>query len=228
MYDAPCALVVDDAQAARHRVAVLLQLAGWRVYEAVGAHDALRAAVQLGPDLVVTDLRMRGGNGIDLVRQLRRIGSRARFLFLATRPTDRDRAQAAAVGVTCLVKPVDPRELVRFLRERRAEPPVQPPLHATAQRWDTESEAVQLDWLRELYAHELPNRLAHIAECAREGDADAVAAAATQLAGASSQAGRPEVEWVCRAVAADAGRGVVSHHRLMQLAAIAGTAAIAR
>jgi hypothetical protein len=36
------------------------------------------------------------------------------------------------------------------------------------------------------------------------------------------------VEWVCRAVAADAGRGVVSHHRLMQLVAIAGTAAIAR
>ena len=228
MHDAPCALVVDDAQAARHRVAVLLQLAGWRVYEAVGAHDALRAAAQLAPDLVVTDLRMRGGNGIDLVLQLRRAGSRARFLFLTARPTARIRAQAAATGVTCLAKPVDPRELVRFLRERRAETPAQAPLHATAERWDVESEAVQLDWLRELYVSELPHRLAHIAECAREGDADAVAAAAAQLAGASSQAGRPEVEWICRAIAAEAARGIVSHHRLMQLVAIAGTGALTR
>jgi DNA-binding response OmpR family regulator len=227
MYDAPCALVVDDAQAARHRVAVLLQLAGWRVYEAVGAHDALRAAAQLRPDLVVTDIRMRGGNGIDLVRQLRRAGSRARFLFLATRPTDRVRAQAAAVGVTCLAKPVEPRQLVRFLRERRAAPPVPATLHVPAQRWDAQDDAVQLDWLRERYARELPNRLALLAEHVRAGDTDAVATAATQLAGASGQVGRREVESICRAIAADAGRGLVSHHRLRQLLAAAGTAAIA-
>jgi hypothetical protein len=36
MTDAPCALVVD-ARAARHRVAVLLRLAGRRVYVAGGA-----------------------------------------------------------------------------------------------------------------------------------------------------------------------------------------------
>ena len=228
MYDAPCALVVDDAQAARHRVAVLLQLAGWRVYEAVGASDAIRAAAQLHPDLIVTDVRMRGGNGIDLVQQLRRAGSRARFLLLTARPTPRVRAQAAAAGVTCLAKPVDPRQLVGFLRGRPPEPPAQATLRLPAQRWDLENEAVQLDWLREQYASELPQRLARIAQHVRDGDPDAVGEAAAQLAGASAQVGRREVEWICRAIAADAERGIVSHHRLTQLLAAAGTAAVAR
>jgi DNA-binding response OmpR family regulator len=227
MREAPCALVVDDAQAARHRVAVLLQLAGWRVYEAVGAHDALRAAAQLAPDLVVTDLRMRGGNGIDLVQALRRSGSRARFLFLATRPTARDRAQAAAVGVPCLAKPVDPRELVRFLREPRTVPAAQSPVYVPAQRWDVEHDEVQLEWLREQYVTELPRRLALLAEHVREGDTDAVAAAARQLAGASGQVGRREVESICRLIAADAGRGLISRSRLVELLAAAGTSAIA-
>jgi CheY-like chemotaxis protein len=191
------------------------------VYEAVGAADAVRAAAQLLPDLVVTDVRMRGGSGIDLVRQLRRAGSRARFLFLTAQPTARTRAQAAAVGVPCLAKPVDPRALVRFLRERDPEP-ARPPLHLRAQRWDTENEAVQLDWLREAYADELPHRVTHIAECARNGDVESVATAAGQLAGASGQVGRPDVEWICRAMATDAGRGVVSHHRLLQLLALTG------
>jgi DNA-binding response OmpR family regulator len=133
---APCALVVDDAPAARHRVAVLLRLAGWRVYEAAGIQDAARAAARLDLGLVVTELRMRGGSGADLVHRLRRDGSRARFLFVTARPTARTRAEAAAAGVPCLAKPVQPRELVRFLRSRSEEPPAQGPLHVRAVRCD--------------------------------------------------------------------------------------------
>jgi DNA-binding response OmpR family regulator len=221
MHDAPCALVVDDAQAARHRVAVLLQLAGWRVYEAVGAQDALRAAAELDPDLVVTDLRIRGGDGIDLVHQLRRAGSRARFLFLTARPTARTLAQAAAAGVTCLAKPVDPRQLVRFLRERRPQPPAQATLHVASDRWDSRGDAAQLDRLRELYVGTMRYRLATIAACVRSGNSEGVAEAAAQLAGASEQVGRPDVASASRALASDAVRGIVSHDRFVQLVAAA-------
>jgi two-component system nitrate/nitrite response regulator NarL len=136
MNAAPCALVVDDAQAARHRVAVLLQLAGWRVYEAVGVQDAVRAAAQLDPGLVVTEQRLRDGSGADLVRGLRGAGSRARFLFVTARPTASSRAEAAAAGVPCLAKPVQPAELVRFLRGRPEEPPAPDPLYVRAVRCD--------------------------------------------------------------------------------------------
>lgn len=213
MHHAPCALVVDDAQAARHRLAVLLQLAGWQVYEAVGQQAAARAAARLDPDLVVTDLRMRGGCGVDLIQRLRRSGSRARFLLLAARPTERVRAQAAAAGVELLAKPVDPRALVRFLRARPAVPPAQTVLHPVGDPADADP----LDRLREMYVRALPHRLATIAGCARDGDAAAVAASAEHLAAASNEVGHLEVSWMCRAIAAEAHRGVLSHHRLMQL-----------
>jgi CheY-like chemotaxis protein len=238
MNDVPCALVVDDAQSARHRVAVLLQLAGWRVYEAVGMQAAVHAAAQLDPDLVVTDLRLRGGCGLGLVQQLRRSGSRARFLVLSTRPTARLRAQAAVSGAACLAKPVDPRQLVDFLRRRpedlaaphaprpvrvaaqRLHPPAQEPAAAT----DDEDGPSWQDRQRSFFLEALPYHLAWIAESARAGDASAVAQEARTLAGESDRNGQRDVARVCSTIADDADRGIVSQPRLMQLVMLASAA----
>lgn len=75
----PTALVVDDSAPARRRISTLLQLGGWRVHQAVGTEAALRLAAAVDPDLVVTELSMRDGNGVTLMRRLRENGSRARF-----------------------------------------------------------------------------------------------------------------------------------------------------
>lgn len=227
MHPRPCALVVDEAQAARHRVAVLLQLAGWRVYEAVGEKAALRAAAELHPDLVVTEMRLRDGSGVGLVHQLRRSGSRARFLLVTARPSERVRAQAAAAGLVCLAKPIDPRRLVEFLRSRPVEPPAQTtvaPRRGPVAGFAGESGAEALDRLRESYLSELPHRLTAIAASAQEGDSHGVATAAHTLAGASGAAGHSEVAWLCRSIAVDASRGVLSHTRLMQLVMLAAGA----
>jgi CheY-like chemotaxis protein len=235
----PVALVVDDSPTARHRVAVLLQLAGWQVYEAVGAPAALRTAAQVDPDLVVTDVRLRGGSGVALVHQLRRSGCRARFLLLTARPTERVRAQVAALGAAWLAKPVDPRRLVQFLRSRTPGPAC--PGRATRMR--VAAERVQTaaggstpaddeddegpswrDRQREFYLSALPHHLAWIATSAREGDASGVAAAADTLAGESGRHGDRQVASVCRSIASDAERGIVSQPRLMQLVMLASTA----
>ena len=229
MHTTPCALVVDGSSAARHRVAVLLQLAGWRVYEAVGEKAALRAAAELHPDLVVTEMRLRDGSGAGLVHRLRRSGSRARFLLVTARPSPRVRAQAAASGLVCLAKPVDPRRLVEFLRSRPVEPPAQSvaashrEVASVTARAD-ESDAEVLDRLRETYLSELPHRLSAIAAGAQEGDADGVAVAAQTLAGASGAVGHLEVAWLCRSIASDARRGMLSHTRMMQLVMLAAGA----
>jgi CheY-like chemotaxis protein len=239
MHDFPCALVVDDAQAARHRVAVLLQLAGWRVYEAVGMQAAVRAAAQLDPDLVVTAMRMRGGSGLALIQQLRGAGSRARLLVLTARPTSRVRRQAAVFGAGCLAKPLDPRQLVDFLRGRPATRPApyySRPVRVAAHRVHPESAGTaragasqdvdgpsRIHGQRQLYLSALPRHLAWITESARAGDAAAVAEEASTLADESGRNGHPEVSRVCSTIAADARCGVLSQAKLMQLVLLAST-----
>jgi CheY-like chemotaxis protein len=230
MHDAPRALVVDEAQAARHRVAVLLQLAGWRVYEAVGMRAALRAAAPLDPDLVVTEMHLRDGGGTALVRELRRTGSRARFLIVTARPTARIRAQASASGATCLAKPVHPRDLVDFLHDR---PPASPARGARGMAVDavgsvvgsvvaaTEADAHLLERLREMYISALPLRISAIAVAAGNDDAGGVADAARTLAAASGQVGLLDVASICRGIADEADRGVVAHAQVTDLVMLA-------
>ena len=216
------ALVVDDSTGARRRVGTMLHLGGWRVHQAVGTEAALRVADAVDLDLVVTDIEMRGGNGAALLHRLRNEGCRARTIVVAARPTELVRAQAAAAGAfACLAKPVDPRlflDLMYGLAGRpvpaRAADPGEPAIQVEAQR---------LDRVKATYAGSLPARLAAIVADAQDGDAAAVASGALELADASDQVGRAEVAWVCRCIASDARRGVVSHTRLMQLVALSAT-----
>jgi CheY-like chemotaxis protein len=117
------ALVVDDSAGARRRMGTLLRLGGWRVHEAIGMDAALREAAALDPDLVVTDMTMRRGNGPALLRALRQMGCAARFLAVSSEITQDVRARAAAAdAAACLAKPVDPRLLVDVLARLVAEP----------------------------------------------------------------------------------------------------------
>ena len=137
------ALVVDDSAGARRRMGTLLRLGGWRVHEAVGMESALREAAALDPDLVVTDMTMRRGNGPALLRALRQMGCAARFLAVSSEVTPEVRARAAAAdAAACLAKPVDPRLLVDVLAGLVAEPTAPPrdgaarTLHVPAERLD--------------------------------------------------------------------------------------------
>jgi DNA-binding NtrC family response regulator len=65
------ALVVDDSAEARALLHERLAARGFRVSQAGDAFQALERFPELAPDLVVTDLRMPGKDGIDLVRRIR-------------------------------------------------------------------------------------------------------------------------------------------------------------
>ena len=65
------ALVVDDTPAARTLLCERLGAEGFRVAQARDAFHALERLPEVAPDLVVTDLRMPGQDGIDLVRRIR-------------------------------------------------------------------------------------------------------------------------------------------------------------
>jgi DNA-binding NtrC family response regulator len=65
------ALVVDDTAEARALLHEKLSARGFRVAQARDAFHALERLPEVAPDLVVTDLRMPGQDGIDLVRRIR-------------------------------------------------------------------------------------------------------------------------------------------------------------
>ena len=64
-------LVVDDEPAIRMALAASFQREGWRVETAAGAREALQKVNAQRYPLVVTDVRMPDGNGLQLMRSVR-------------------------------------------------------------------------------------------------------------------------------------------------------------
>jgi CheY-like chemotaxis protein/anti-sigma regulatory factor (Ser/Thr protein kinase) len=69
----PTALVVDDSPVDRHRVSSLLEkLSGWTAAWAADGREALAAMERQVPDVVLTDLRMPGMDGLALIEEAKR------------------------------------------------------------------------------------------------------------------------------------------------------------
>jgi CheY-like chemotaxis protein len=63
-------LVVDDEAHVVHVMLTKFRSAGIEVIVAMDAEEAFEAAVECHPDLIITDYRMPGMNGLDLCRRL--------------------------------------------------------------------------------------------------------------------------------------------------------------
>ena len=220
------ALVVDSDSTARDQVTDLLCLGGWDVQQAAGPEDAVRHALIGDVDLVVTDATMPGGSGTEMLRRMRRNGSRARFVVVTADRSAAARAAAASAGaLVTLTKPVTARAVLDFLRSRTTGPAAQVDLPAGDAADARLLDVVDPDLvarLQRIYADALLERLSAIDRHIRTGNASAVASAAQTLAGTSGQLGHPEVASVCQAIAADARRGILAHARVAQLRALAG------
>ena len=68
--------VVDDDDAVRDSLALLLEAAGLRVEAFAGAAEALLRCRDLRPGCVVTDVRMPGIDGLELQRRLAQLHAR--------------------------------------------------------------------------------------------------------------------------------------------------------
>jgi two-component system, NtrC family, response regulator HydG len=64
-------LIVDDEPAARMTLSILLRKRGHRVVQAEGAKAAAKTLAEMAFDLVVTDLRMPDGDGLEVLRAAR-------------------------------------------------------------------------------------------------------------------------------------------------------------
>ncbi|GAA2728295.1 response regulator transcription factor [Actinocorallia aurantiaca] len=82
--------------------------------EADDGARAVELARALDPDVILMDLRMPRMNGVEAIRELARLGLRARVLVLTTYDTDSDVLPAIEAGATgYLLKDTQREELVR-------------------------------------------------------------------------------------------------------------------
>jgi DNA-binding NtrC family response regulator len=83
-------LVVDDAGVVRRLSFRVLSEAGYRVFEAAGAVEALEVIAMLRGhlDLVLVDVVMPEVNGVDLVRLIREEWSEPAILFMSAYPAE--------------------------------------------------------------------------------------------------------------------------------------------
>jgi two-component system, OmpR family, phosphate regulon response regulator PhoB len=108
-------LVVDDEADITALVAYHLAKAGYRVSTAANGTDALRAAREERPDVVVLDLMLPGVAGLDVLAELRaRPETRDVGVILLTAKRDEpDRIKGLSLGADdYLTKPFSPPELV--------------------------------------------------------------------------------------------------------------------
>jgi len=112
----PHVLIVDDDQTVRQLVDEYLAQNDFRVSGASGGAELMGALGAQVIDLVLLDLRLRGEDGMQLLRQVR-AHSQIPVIILTARTEEADRVMGLELGADdYLTKPFSPRELLARIR----------------------------------------------------------------------------------------------------------------
>lgn len=111
-----CILVVEDEPDIRRFVRMTLDAQGHEVFEAATLQRGLIEAGSRRPDLVIVDLGLPDGDGVELIHELR-TWSRAPVVVLSARSGEADKVAALDAGADdYLVKPFGTAELLARVR----------------------------------------------------------------------------------------------------------------
>jgi len=131
-------LVVEDEAAIASFVSLYLKNAGYGVRTASTGTEALSAAANDSPSLIVLDLMLPDIDGIEVCKRIRQ-RSDVPILMLTARDEDVDKIIGLEVGADdYLTKPFNPRELVARVKSvlRRSAPARQDPENAIIKHGD--------------------------------------------------------------------------------------------
>ncbi|WP_295968576.1 MULTISPECIES: two-component system response regulator KdpE [Pseudomonadota] len=113
---APVALIVEDEPQIRRFVRMALEGEGWQVHQSENLRRGLIDAGTRTPDLIVLDLGLPDGDGVDLIRQVR-TWSQVPIIVLSARVDEGDKIQALDAGADdYLTKPFGIGELLARVR----------------------------------------------------------------------------------------------------------------
>ena len=112
----PVVLLVEDDHHIRRFVRTSLEAEGWRVFETDTVKQGLVDAATRRPDLVIADLGLPDGDGVDLIRELR-TWSQAPVIVLSARSDEEDKVRALDAGADDYIeKPFGVSELLARVR----------------------------------------------------------------------------------------------------------------
>jgi len=114
--DAPLVLVVEDEPPVRHFLRAALEANGYRLVEAATIRDGLAQAAGRKPDVILLDLGLPDGDGIDLTKRLREWATMP-IIVISARGRDPDKVAALDAGADdYLTKPFSIDELLARIR----------------------------------------------------------------------------------------------------------------
>ena len=120
----PVVVVIEDEPQIRRFVRTALEAEGWLVHEADTAQKGLAQAGTRKPDLLVLDLGLPDGDGLDVIRDIRGWSS-VPIIVLSARSDERDKIAALDAGADdYLTKPFGVGELLARVRANLRRPRV--------------------------------------------------------------------------------------------------------
>ena len=211
-------LIVDDERTLARAIKAFLTESGYEAEVAGDAEQALRLLETLRPDVVFTDVRLPGMNGIELLRRIREFDPAIPVIIMTAHGTIEGAVEAVKLGAfDYLKKPVDLEELGSWptarartrssSRSSRTTAGVTPRRDPSAAGVIGESPAIRavLDQARQIAAlDETPPVLITGETGTGKG------LVARTIHGASPRAGKPFIEVNCTAIPghADGGRAL--------------------
>ena len=141
------AVVIEDEPQIRRFVRGALEDKGWLVHEAATQREGLAAAGTRKPDLLVLDLGLPDGDGVDLIRDVRG-WSNVPIIVLSARTDEADKIAALDAGADdYLTKPFGTGELLARMRAnlRRPRAPTSEAVADTIFRFGEGDGTVEMD-----------------------------------------------------------------------------------
>ncbi len=132
-------LIVDDDDPFRDRLSRAMQKKGFQVKDAKTVDIAIKMIEERAPNFAVVDLRIEGGNGLDVVKAVNRAKKDSRIIMLTgygNLPTAVAAIKAGAIDY--MSKPVDADDVEAALLadpNSRAKPP-ENPMSADRVKWE--------------------------------------------------------------------------------------------
>jgi two-component system response regulator PilR (NtrC family) len=110
-------LVVDDESSMRRMIEILLSQEGYETFCAESAEQALAALSTRAFDLIISDIRMPGLSGMDLLKRLKAEDSQAEVILMTAYASTESAIEAIKLGAFDYVtKPFQVDELVNIVR----------------------------------------------------------------------------------------------------------------
>jgi DNA-binding response OmpR family regulator len=139
-------LVIDDDEAIRQVIGVMLENEGFRSIMAADGKTGLQEAFASRPGLIIVDLRMPGLSGVDVCKAIRSAGMQTPLIVLSAVGDEIDKVLLLEIGADdYVVKPFGTRELLARIRAvlRRTNPETNPIISFSDVEVDLERHSVR-------------------------------------------------------------------------------------